>query len=82
MQSKSIRTAIEESGPIIQEKPKLESSPAQRAIGDKEEETLPDGRPIEIHRGRDRPPHFPFGETTHAAAWESYKIERDLADGK
>jgi hypothetical protein len=82
MQSQSIQRAIEESGPIIQEKPKLDAPPAQQAIDDAAEARLPDGRPIEIHRGKDRPPYFPFGETTHAAAWESYKIERDLADGK
>jgi hypothetical protein len=82
MQSQLIQRAIEESGPIIQEKPKLDAQHAQPAADDNADAMIPGGRPIEIHRGKDRPPYFPFGETPIAAAWESYKIERDLADGK
>lgn len=72
--------AIQQSGPIVQEKPKTEQEAEQT---DAElHEVVHDQRPIELHRGKDKPPFFPFGETPYAASYLDWRMQNDLKDGK
>lgn len=77
LQTKANQTIIEDSGPRIQEKPKLKPAPTQPAI-----EQPPDRRPLERHHGSRHPPNYLFGETPLAEAYLSHQMEIDLADGK
>ena len=80
-QCEATQTAIKQCGPQVQEKLELESPTPERT------ETLIDtkmrgGRPIEIHRGMNKPPFFPFGETPYSAAYLDWRMQNDLKDGK
>jgi len=81
-QCDTTKTLIEQSGPIIQEelkpvevpKPPLTSAQIRAQIS---------GQPVKTDRHiRGQRPHFPFGETPYQAAYQSFRMEQDLKDGK
>ncbi|KAF4627606.1 hypothetical protein G7Y89_g10551 [Cudoniella acicularis] len=78
-QSTETKTAIEASGPEIQEKPKPKTpKPTQTQSGIDAEMQL--DRPIELHRGMNQAPFFPFGETPYQEAFLNFRMQNDLKD--
>jgi hypothetical protein len=80
-QCEATQTAIQQSGPQVQEKPEVKS-PTPEPTGTQVVTAGYDQRPIEIHRGMDKPPFFPFGETPYSAAYLDWRMQNDLKDGK
>jgi hypothetical protein len=74
------RTAIENSGLVIQKKPReiVPQAKTRQEIF----EDLDKPPPVEQHRGRGMPPFFPFGETPFQEAYQSWRMEKDLEDGQ
>ncbi|CAG8979810.1 hypothetical protein HYALB_00011261 [Hymenoscyphus albidus] len=69
-QTEVTQLAIRSSGPVVRTKADVKPP----------EEQEPDQLPGEIYRGADGPPYFPFGETPYQEAYQSFRMEQDLAD--
>jgi hypothetical protein len=78
-QSKNIQKAIKASSLVIQERPAVKARPQV----EEEIDTLPmDEDKREQYTGYGMPAMFPFGETPYQQAYQSWRMEQDLADGE
>lgn len=70
-QTETTQLAIKASGPAVAQK-----SDAKRAAKPQE----PEQRPGEVYRGGNKPPFFPFGETPYQEAFQSWRMQQEMAD--
>jgi hypothetical protein len=75
-QSTTTKTAIQESGPTIQEKPKLAVEEPVAAASTPE---VPPKKKARHIRGRE--PYFSLGESAYEKAFLSWRMEQELKDG-
>lgn len=84
LQTKEVQKAIIASGPVVQEKPEPPAAPQSLTGAQlKAQVTTASKRPPKTDRHiRGQRPSFPFGETPYQAAFQSFRMDQDLADGK